>query len=920
MGLFGRSKKNDRDAGARAGDESPAGDGDGDAPVGEETQIAQPTIPPSAIKTPPPMPPVARSKEDTRTRVRAAVQSARDESEMPAKPSLDDEVEHLDDLPEAPTETPPLSASDTPPERPREGDIETSVRSRQDATPARPESPKRKKEQGLHTLVDVVNLAAHQLDPAPPGDRAMPTTDATQVSMPEGMFTDDAQEEEELLPLEETSAAAEPLASEDSAPPPAAIDGADADWETAETFTMATAPSASPPIADPPAKSVATADAVPTAPPVEEKPVTDETQPLDPREAERILTNLLNERKAADRGVLPTDETMTMPAVTDDTTDAEHAKPRSPKRPPVPTSVTHPTTAPAPVTPLRRPAQPTEVIPDPDTAELLTNATRAALGSGTPAIVIDSDAAQASPAAETRPMPSAGRPPRMEVVHELTSDDALPRISTDSREALPVPPRESDVDLEVVSQPPAHATPAAPTDQRPATASGRQRAAATSSQAQAAHAAGTAPITSRSDAAAASTRAPAGTPGTPSSRMTTPSGTPPAGDGPAPAPTPSQASARRPRRPTSSQTLPFGEAPAPPPGEAVTPPTIGEPTAIQSPSATVTPTTAPTETTAEAAPEAAAVFEAQAPAAGDASIAQMETTELPVIRLPIETERDEADAVEKYPDGRLVETESGRYLVIENKDQRSGEDTAVLPALPQDAKPVDDAPPDDLADGDIAAASSVAGQDGNLVVDPEGGASFLVRERTTSAEELAQQIAADAIAQEQEQDAQAAAAEASARIGELLEEEGVVTLDEIARGLDRLAMSRSSVGRALLDANPIDRRDLWSALAARYEVPQLKLSGCKIDKQALTAVPKALAVELRVVPILLLDDVLCVAIAEPHDLTTVRRLRRETHLRIKLLQASEVEIAAALQALFGHATNPVDSIAERAQAPATADS
>ncbi len=144
------------------------------------------------------------------------------------------------------------------------------------------------------------------------------------------------------------------------------------------------------------------------------------------------------------------------------------------------------------------------------------------------------------------------------------------------------------------------------------------------------------------------------------------------------------------------------------------------------------------------------------------------------------------------------------------------------------------------------------------------------------------------------------------RTGELLVEEGVVLQEELTRGLAEAGLKGSALAQ-LLEATPhVRRADLAAFLASDFRVPAIEdLRKLDLPADAAKLVPEAIARKHEVVPVARLGDVLCVVKANYFNRAAVQELRRATGLKIKVLQADEAQVHAAVEAVYGGRTGPL---------------
>jgi hypothetical protein len=162
------------------------------------------------------------------------------------------------------------------------------------------------------------------------------------------------------------------------------------------------------------------------------------------------------------------------------------------------------------------------------------------------------------------------------------------------------------------------------------------------------------------------------------------------------------------------------------------------------------------------------------------------------------------------------------------------------------------------------------------------------------------------------------------RIGDVLIEEGVLTHEDVVRLVSEGGLKGTALAALLEQARHVRRADLAAFLAGDFRVPKIEdLRKFDLYDEAAKVVPEALARKHEMVPIAKLGDVLCVARPTYFNKAAVQDLRKATGLRVKVFQADEDQVLAAIERIYGkrHVEIPppkgaaADTRAQRAQAP-----
>jgi hypothetical protein len=137
------------------------------------------------------------------------------------------------------------------------------------------------------------------------------------------------------------------------------------------------------------------------------------------------------------------------------------------------------------------------------------------------------------------------------------------------------------------------------------------------------------------------------------------------------------------------------------------------------------------------------------------------------------------------------------------------------------------------------------------------------------------------------------------RIGELLVEEGVVTQEEISRALAEGNLKATALGQILEASGHVRRAELAAFLAAKFRLPVVDdLRKLDLFVDAAKLIPEEIARKHEAIPIARVGDVLCVAKSNYYNRAAVQEMRKVSGLKIKVLQADEAQVRAAIEAVY----------------------
>ncbi|MEW6075008.1 MAG: ATPase, T2SS/T4P/T4SS family [Candidatus Omnitrophota bacterium] len=135
---------------------------------------------------------------------------------------------------------------------------------------------------------------------------------------------------------------------------------------------------------------------------------------------------------------------------------------------------------------------------------------------------------------------------------------------------------------------------------------------------------------------------------------------------------------------------------------------------------------------------------------------------------------------------------------------------------------------------------------------------------------------------------------------ELLLQKGLVTSEQIEKAREDATRTGSNLERALEKLGFIDGEDIAQVRAEVIGAAYMNLSDYVIDAELLSVIPEKLIKKYNVVPLFKVQEVLTVAMANPHDVEALDAIRRASGIEtIDSVLASEENIQKILDAHFG---------------------
>ena len=153
-------------------------------------------------------------------------------------------------------------------------------------------------------------------------------------------------------------------------------------------------------------------------------------------------------------------------------------------------------------------------------------------------------------------------------------------------------------------------------------------------------------------------------------------------------------------------------------------------------------------------------------------------------------------------------------------------------------------------------------------------------------------------------------AENSDYILELLQEYGMLTREQVDEGWQKVSESdgRMDILDALKELKYVDDHEVMNMLAQQYGLETLDLATYKIPEEVIQAVPKDIPQKYHVVPVMLHDGVLTVAMSDPSDMATLDSLRYILKMDVDAVVSPKEQIQQVIDRYFSSMESSVASI------------
>ncbi len=137
------------------------------------------------------------------------------------------------------------------------------------------------------------------------------------------------------------------------------------------------------------------------------------------------------------------------------------------------------------------------------------------------------------------------------------------------------------------------------------------------------------------------------------------------------------------------------------------------------------------------------------------------------------------------------------------------------------------------------------------------------------------------------------------RLGDILVEAGVITLEQLQEALAKQKIMGKRLGQVLIESEITTEDDIATTLAAQMEIPYINLNEILIPPEILTAIPEPIVRSHNLLPISLDMNRLRITMADPLDLFIIDEISFQTGYDLEVGISPESQIEAAIKYYYG---------------------
>jgi type IV pilus assembly protein PilB len=141
----------------------------------------------------------------------------------------------------------------------------------------------------------------------------------------------------------------------------------------------------------------------------------------------------------------------------------------------------------------------------------------------------------------------------------------------------------------------------------------------------------------------------------------------------------------------------------------------------------------------------------------------------------------------------------------------------------------------------------------------------------------------------------------SARLGELLIKESLITSDQLRQALDYQKANGGRLGTCLMKLGFITDDEITGVLSRQYGVPSINLKYYEVDASVIKLIPQDTAIRYQIVPLSRVGSTLTIAMTDPTNVFAMDDIKFMTGFNVEPVVASEAAITEAIAKFYGEA-------------------
>lgn len=137
------------------------------------------------------------------------------------------------------------------------------------------------------------------------------------------------------------------------------------------------------------------------------------------------------------------------------------------------------------------------------------------------------------------------------------------------------------------------------------------------------------------------------------------------------------------------------------------------------------------------------------------------------------------------------------------------------------------------------------------------------------------------------------------RLGEILVNEGLITIEQIQEGLSEQQKSGGMLGENLIKLGYITEMDIAAALSTQFGLPYIDATHCTITKEVLDILPMEFMNQYQFVILDKIGSVVTIAISSPIGEKVIEEIEKKTSCQVFAFVSTSSQIKQAIQSAQG---------------------
>jgi type IV pilus assembly protein PilB len=141
----------------------------------------------------------------------------------------------------------------------------------------------------------------------------------------------------------------------------------------------------------------------------------------------------------------------------------------------------------------------------------------------------------------------------------------------------------------------------------------------------------------------------------------------------------------------------------------------------------------------------------------------------------------------------------------------------------------------------------------------------------------------------------------SARLGDILVKENLITADQLKQALEMQKQKGGRLGTCLVKLGFVTDDEVTAVLSRQYGVPSINLKYYEVDPTVIKLIPRDTAERYQIVPLSRVGSTLTIAMTDPTNVFAMDDIKFMTGFNVEPVVASESAISEAIGKFYGEA-------------------